>query len=217
MDFIFDGPAHYFQPLPDFTFHKAVSSSPLYSPYAPYAVPAAPALVPPSALSAPAIKTEDFGALLECMTQMIITAIGMTCREPSAQRTYGNDTCNGCRQTGHYITDCPTIECMINEGKCRQNVEGHVILPGGGWVPRAIPGKHLAEHIEEWHRCNLNQIVEGRLSLNTNAQLIYDIAPLLTVKVPIQSTYVSASPPITPPMQQAPSHLTKEDHILVLE
>ena len=101
IDFIFDGPACYFQPLPDFTFHNAVSSSPLHSPYAPYAGPAAPALAPSSAPSATAIKTEDFGALFERMTQTIITVIGSTRKEPSAQRTYGNDTCNGCGQTGH--------------------------------------------------------------------------------------------------------------------
>ena len=87
IDFIFDGPARYFQPLPNFTFHNAVSSSPLYSPYVPYAAPAGP----PSAPSAPVIKTEDFRALLEHMTQTIITAIGMTRKEPSTQRTYGND------------------------------------------------------------------------------------------------------------------------------
>ena len=116
IDFIFDGPARYFQPLPDFTFHNAVSSSPLHSPYAPYA---APALAPSSAPSATAIKTKDFGVLLERMTQTIITAIGSTRKEPSGQRTFGNDTCNGCGQTGHYIPDCPLIERMINEGKCR--------------------------------------------------------------------------------------------------
>ena len=116
IDFIFNRSACYFQLLPNFTFHNAVSSSPLNSPYAPYAVPA---LVPPSVPNAPAIKTEDFGALFEHMTQMIITATGTTWREPSIQRTYGNDTCNSCGQTGHYITDCPTIECMINKDKCR--------------------------------------------------------------------------------------------------
>ena len=151
------------------------------------------------------------------MMQMIITAIGTTCKEPSAQCTYGNDTCNGCGQTGHYITDCPIIECMINEGKCRRNIEGRIVLPGGGWVPRSIPGKHLAKCIKEWHRCNLNQIVEGRLTSNTNVQLIYDIAPSPATKLPIQSTYVSASPPLTPPMQQVPLHLTKEDRILALK
>ena len=108
IDFIFNGPARYFQPLPDFSFHNAVVSSPLYSPYVPYAVPTALALAPPSVPSAPAIKTEDFRELFECMTQTIITAIGSAWREPSAPRTYGNDTCNGCGQTGHYITDCPT-------------------------------------------------------------------------------------------------------------
>ena len=151
----------HFQPLPDFTFHNAVSSSPLHSLYAPYAAPAAPALVPSSAPSATAIKTEDFRALLERMTQTIITAIGTTRKEPSGQCTYGNDTCNGCGQIGHYIPDCPLIERMINEGKCRRNVEGCVVLPGGSWVPRSIPGKHLAERIEEWHRHNPNQIIEG--------------------------------------------------------
>jgi hypothetical protein len=145
IDFIFDGPARYFQPLPDFTFHNAVSSSLLHSSYAPYATPAALPLAPSSVPSIPVIKTEDFGALLKRMMQTIITAIGMTRKEPSTPCTYGNNTCNGCGQTGHYITDCPVIKRMINEGKCRQNIEGHVVLPGGGWLPQSIPGKHLVE------------------------------------------------------------------------
>jgi hypothetical protein len=151
IDFIFDGPACYFQLLPNFSFHNAASSSPLYSPYVLYAAPAAPAPASISVPSAPAIKTEDFGALFKRMTQTIITALGTTHREPSAPCTYGNDTCNGCRQTGHYITDCPTIERLVNEGKCRRNAEGRIVLPGGAWSMKesAVTFRYTAPDISD--------------------------------------------------------------------
>jgi hypothetical protein len=76
----------------------------------------------------------------------------------------------------------------------------------------------LAECIKEWHRHNLNQIAEGCLSSNTNAQLIYDIAPSPATKVPVQLTYVSSSSPVTTPAHQVPHlQLTKEDCIQALE
>ncbi|KAF8225926.1 hypothetical protein L208DRAFT_1304418, partial [Tricholoma matsutake] len=49
----------------------------------------------------------------------------------------------------------------ISEGKGRQNTEKCIVLPGGRFVPHSIPGKHLVEHIEEWHRHNTGQITSG--------------------------------------------------------
>ncbi|KAF8229249.1 hypothetical protein L208DRAFT_1082570, partial [Tricholoma matsutake] len=138
IDFIFDGPGRYFQPLSEFSSQGTVS----FSPYAPY----------PAYSSC--CKTEDFNTLFECMTQTIIMALNTSQRDFSNPTQRANDTCNGCSQICHYIPDCETIERLTSEGKCQRNAEGRVVLLGGRFVPHLIPGKHLAERIKEWHRCN---------------------------------------------------------------
>ena len=73
IDFIFDGPGRYFQPLSDFSLQGAALSPPLFSLYVPYPahITPAPQLTP----SPPVVKTKDFNTLFKCMTQMIITAL----------------------------------------------------------------------------------------------------------------------------------------------
>ena len=100
--------------------------------------------------------------LFKCMTQMIITALNTShCDSSNLMPYVNNDTCNSCNQLGHCIPDCDMIERLISEGKCQQNAEEYVVLPSGDFVPCSIPGKHLAEWIEEWHRHNPGQIVSG--------------------------------------------------------
>ena len=118
----------------------------------------------------------------------------------------------------HYIPDCNMIKWLISERKCWRNAEGHVVLPGSGFVLCLIPGKHLAEHIEEWHRHNPGQIISGQFSSNIKAQFIYNIAPLLTLTVQIQSTYVSSAPPWTLSAEPIMTlQLMKEECINALE
>ena len=217
IDFIFDGPGRYFHLLSKILLHGTVSSSPLFPPYALYPAYVVPA--PQPTPSPPVVRTEDFNTLFKHMTQMIITALNTPHHDNSNSAPHvNNNTCNGCGQLGHYIPDCNMIEQLISEGKCRCNAEGHIVLPGGSFVPHSIPGKHLVEHIEEWHRCNPGQIVSKQLSSNTNTQLIYNIAFLLTPPMQIQSTYVSSSPPLTLPADPIMiPQLTKEEHINALE
>ncbi|KAF8232402.1 hypothetical protein L208DRAFT_996629, partial [Tricholoma matsutake] len=69
-------------------------------------------------------------------------------------------TCNGCGKFGHFIGSCPLIEELITAGKCCQNQEGKIVLPGGGYPPHSIPGNSLGEQIQEWHHRNPGQTVQ---------------------------------------------------------
>jgi hypothetical protein len=71
---------------------------------------------------------------------------------------------DGCE---NFIRDCPKVEEYIRQGKCRRNHEGKVILSTGAYVPRDIPGEHLCDRIDEWHRRNPNQLAGGIISSNT--------------------------------------------------
>jgi hypothetical protein len=43
--------------------------------------------------------------------------------------------CIFCGLTGHFISDCLTCQAYINEGKCKRNAEGKVVLPNGQYTP----------------------------------------------------------------------------------
>ena len=36
------------------------------------------------------------------------------------------------------------MEKALKEGKCIKNVEGRLVLPGGGYIPRHILGKNMS-------------------------------------------------------------------------
>jgi hypothetical protein len=62
--------------------------------------------------------------------------------------------CIFCGLTGHFIGDCLTCQTYINEGKCKRNAEGKVVLLNGQYTPRSIPGCFIKEHVNEWLRRN---------------------------------------------------------------
>jgi hypothetical protein len=62
--------------------------------------------------------------------------------------------CIFCGLPGHFIGECLTCQAYINEGKCKRNAEGKVVLLNGQYTPRNIPGCFIKEHIDEWLRRN---------------------------------------------------------------
>jgi hypothetical protein len=114
------------------------------------------------------IKTEQLGSFLNDFTKTIVDALQVNRTRPptggggpprSAKCLF-----DGCES---FIRDCPTVEEYIRQGKCRRNHEGKVILSSGAYVPRDIPGEHLRDRIDEWHRRNPGQLATGVLSSNT--------------------------------------------------
>ena len=139
------------------------------------------------------IKTKQLGSFLSEFTKTIVDTLNtnrscssMSGSGPSAPR---NNKClfDGCDA---FIRDCPMVEEYVKQGKCQRNHKGKVILSSGAFVPRDTPGEFLKDRIDEWHRCNLNQLAKGVLSGNTS---------LLGAIVPAQhplTTNAAASCPI---------------------
>ena len=114
------------------------------------------------------IKTEQLGTFLNDFKKTIVDALGANRMRPSTGGGVPprNAKClfDGC---DNFIRDCAKVEEYIRQGKCRRNHEGKVILSTGAYVPRDIPGEHLCDRIDEWHRRNPNQLASGTLSSNT--------------------------------------------------
>ncbi|GLB43661.1 putative integrase core domain containing protein [Lyophyllum shimeji] len=153
---------------------------------APPAAPATPGSAPgvlnvsPGHTSAAApgsgvsVKTEEFSLLIEKLTQTI-DRLNSPSSGGSGGRPPRPRDCAMCGQTGHLIGECPAVEQYTQEGKCRRNAEGRVVLPSGAFVPSTIrePGN----------------IAAGRLSANTNAgQMMLEVMQLRDVTAEGPST-----------------------------
>ena len=116
------------------------------------------------------IKTEQLGSFLNDFTKTIVEALNVNrSRAPASFGGSGAPRPSKCLFDGceTFICDCPSVNEYIQQGKCRRNHEGKVILSTGAFVPRDIPGEYLKDRIDEWHRRNPNQIAKGILSSNT--------------------------------------------------
>ncbi|KIM73624.1 hypothetical protein PILCRDRAFT_15060 [Piloderma croceum F 1598] len=62
--------------------------------------------------------------------------------------------CNFCGRSNHFIRQCPDAEEYIQLGRCRQTLEGKIVLPTSPFVSRNIPGRFMKLRIDEWHHRN---------------------------------------------------------------
>lgn len=76
-----------------------------------------------------------------------------------------NTNYNNCNFCGgeHYFRECTLVDEYIQAGKCKRNVDGKLILPGGGFIPSNIPGRLLKDRFDEWHKRNPGQLAAGTL------------------------------------------------------
>ncbi|KAF8228389.1 hypothetical protein L208DRAFT_1291567, partial [Tricholoma matsutake] len=89
--------------------------------------------------------------------------------------------CIFCGLTGHFISDCLVCQSCINEGKCKKNTEGKIVLPNGQFTPQSIPGCFIKDRIDEWTRRNPPS--------NLTPLLMYNIAPLTVSSMPSRGVY----------------------------
>jgi hypothetical protein len=133
--------------------------------------------VPTISSSAPHIKQEDLSAMFEKFAATLVTALagskstsnGPRTNASARSETLDNLVCIFCGQSGHFISDCLVCASYINEGKCKKNAEGKVVLPNGQFTPRNIPGRFIKDRIDEWRRRNPDSTV--------TSSLMYGIAP----------------------------------------
>ena len=213
VEFVLDGPARFYQPIEEHA--QFINASP-YSYQSPVMVKAGshtPPPVPQSAIpvapvQTPAIKKEEFSEMLKEVMQAVIVAINA--RAGGSANIPG--CCNFCGEPGHFIPNCPRVHEYTLQGKCRRNAEGKVVLPGGGFIPRSILGRMLAERFDEWHRRNPNQLATGVLSPNTNAQLIYTKVETQPATATSRALYANSTT-----VDDLPCKLTREDRVAALE
>ncbi|KAF8232125.1 hypothetical protein L208DRAFT_1273557 [Tricholoma matsutake] len=119
------------------------------------------------------IKTKDLNAMFERFASTIATHIAGTKnpRTNLADRQAHIDAllCIFCSLSGHFIPDCMVCQSYLNEGKCKRNAEGKIVLPNRQFTPRSIPGRFIKECIDKWWKHNPDA--------TPAATLLFSIAP----------------------------------------
>ncbi|KAF8220719.1 hypothetical protein L208DRAFT_1332202, partial [Tricholoma matsutake] len=126
------------------------------------------------------IKTEDLSMILKKFVTTLITALtgdqpnNNNNNSPRVNQGFRQDqlenlVCIFCGLLGHFISDCLVCQMYINDGKCKKNAEGEVVLPNGQFMPRNIPGHCIKDCINEWICRNPD--------INIVPALMYSIAP----------------------------------------
>ena len=117
----------------------------------------------------PAIKTEDFTALLDVMKQ-VVSKMGSQGNQskPSPPRDL---CCHFCGR-GHFKNSCNVLKEYIRDGKCMLRDDGRIALPGGRFIPGTIAGKTFKDRLDEW----LWQNPDPAPATTTNS-LLLDIFP----------------------------------------
>ena len=152
----------------------------------------APAVAIPSP-DAGFVKTEQLGAFLNDFKKSIIDALS-TNRPRTQTQGFNGARSSKCMFDGceAFIRDCPGVEEYIKQGKVRRNFEGKVILGTGAFVPRDIPGEFLKDRVDEWHRRNPNQLIQGTISSNTT--LFGAVVPSSTPVIPTPRVHTETIP-----------------------
>jgi len=149
---------------------------------------AASASAPTTSASSPQIKPEDLNSILERFATTLVTALAGSkpTNAPRPNNGFRSDQldnliCIFCGLQGHFINDCLVCQSYINDGKCKKNAEGKVVLPNGQFTPRNIPGRFIKERIDEWTRRNAQTTAAPAL--------MYNIAPSMTSTTPPKGIY----------------------------
>ena len=152
-------------------------------------LPAQDVASPSPAATTKQIKAEDIVAMMDRFADKIVAGMAsgrivapgypVAATAPAAAQRptpWNNGRCNFCGIEGHFIPRCPEVEEYVRLGKVVKNAEGKIVLPGGGFVPRSIPGQWLKERIDEWYRqTQATQVAQPAAS--RPAALMYEIRP----------------------------------------
>ena len=131
-------------------------------------------------------------------TKTMNKALSYSCsRGTFTKMRQDNVECNYCGGQ-HYIQNCDKVE---EEGKCKKNHGGKIVLPNGFFVSRSIPGKWMLNRFFEWHRRNPSN--------QATATLVHTIKLRLLCTPPDNST--------TTEQAQTTYQLTANNCIAVLE
>ena len=123
--------------------------------------------------------------------------------------------CTFCSSLKHFIRSCDVVEEYMRQGKVRRNIDGKVVLSTGAFVPHDIVGRYLKDHIDEWHKCNSNQLAA--------AQLMYPVLSNKISELQLASKYTMAMCKTHPDLfdistnMLTPLSLSVQEHIDSLE
>ena len=51
----------------------------------------------------------------------------------------------------HWKSSCEVLKEYICDGNCILHDDGHIVLPGGHFIPGSVAGKTFRECLDEWH------------------------------------------------------------------
>ena len=111
--------------------------------------------------------------MFEWLTDTFIKAIAAqgtsrTADQPSRQPGQGGNNCMFCGSPEHFMHACPKVTKYIWIGKCKQNIEGKVILSSRAFVPREITGGNLKDQVDEWYCRNPGQLATRQMMFTVN-------------------------------------------------
>ena len=160
----------------------------------------------PATGSSPYVKSEDLSAILDRFAATIATALAVpksapaprTNAAPHQDSSASTLTCIFCSLLDHFINECLTCQQYINDGKCKKNAEGKIVLANGQFTPRNIPGRYIKDRVDEWIRRNPGVL--------PSPALMYGIVP---------SPVSSSSPRGVYPIANLTNH--SDDRIAALE
>ncbi len=128
----------------------------------------------PTIQPATTVKTEDFSAMLERITETFVKALAASHQptganpfnyDPNRQaaRAAASEHCNFCGGPQHYMRDCEVVEQYIRDGKIKKNEEGRIVLASGYFLPRRITGQHMKDRVDEYYRQYPGEVPTGTL------------------------------------------------------
>ena len=132
----------------------------------------------PTMASVAMTKPTEFATLIDMMKQAISKLGTLSAPAPQAKPLASAPHDHHCHFCGgdHWKSSCKVLKEYVHDGKCILHDDGHIMLPGGRFIPGSIARKTLREHLDKWHQQNL-------VSTSTTNALLLDVSRNLTVGV----------------------------------
>ena len=109
----------------------------------------------PTLMMASIAKAEptQLATLINMMKQAISKLSMPSALAPQAKPPASAPCDHHCHFCGgqHWKSSCGVLKKYIHDRKCILCDDGHIVLPGGRFIPGSVTGKTFREHLDKWH------------------------------------------------------------------